>query len=265
MSRSLADDNLERGRRLLDLAQRKHECIQLQKALQCSDSEILAMFVFYDTFVSQYGNEVYDNIAIRFVQYLHSIDVESWHYKKACLVSEIIFSSPRTEIIDFGFGIPGAYVAKLLNRADGPTVMLVDAYESAALFAAEFLRIKSGNWRDSVQLRTRRLENRFALGRYDCMVLLDVLEHAANPSATATRLVNSAESEVEFIICLPVGEIVPVHSISWDSVRAIKRWLLDHGLRVVEEHFLEPNPNADLFARGLKGSFGEFLVRARKL
>ena len=62
---------------------------------------------------------------------------------------------------------------------------------------------------------------------------------------------------------MPIGEIVPVHSVSWGSAGEIVSWLNKNGLTVLRQKELAPNPIVDVFVASMHKEFSTLLLECK--
>ena len=256
---------LARVSHFLEAHKEDAELSYLKTHLKVSSSEIIAMFLFYDCHIFDYGNEIYDNLPIRFVQYIHSRSESSWHVEKAAIVEGHVFASEYDRILDIGFGIPSRYVrTAIASKSYGGRITLADKEESALAFARTLLRFTSSDWQANIDLKIMNLDRLQLTEQFDLYLLLDSIEHAQNPSASFRQIVSSAPNSATFLLSLPIGNGVPVHHIHWKSREEAEDWVRTHGCNVIDVREIHPRPGVDLFASALTSEFFEIVVKAQK-
>lgn len=256
---------VERARQFLDEHERDSEFRYLKKTLDVTDTEIVAIFVFYDVCIGEYANEVYDNLPIRFVQYIHSRSTGSWHVKKAELMSQFINSAQHKSVVDIGYGIPSKYVRDILHDGRNVHVTLGDKYASAKVFSEVLLSYLDNDWRQKVSLLQIDLDDCINVGPQDAYVLLDSIEHATDPTGVFNKLVSEAPSEARFYLSLPIGKKVPVHNIEWLSEQEALDWVREAGCLIEGVRVIRPNPTVDLFVGAIEGDLFNVIIEAKKI
>lgn len=226
-------------------------------------------FVYYDSDVRAYGNEVYDDILIRFVLHLHNNLPGSWHVQRQRLICDTLARIRPEAMVEIGFGVPGRYVKSsvLSDQIVGGPIHLLDKFSSAREFGSALVNL----WRGDA--------SRVVFGEFDLddathykrvpasptYVLFDVIEHARNPDSGIDQLLCTAPPGACFLLSLPIGPRVPVHFIDWPSPNSALKWVRHHGLRIVRTWEIHPNPSVDLFARSIAAPFWNLVVEAYRI
>lgn len=241
---------------------------ELKKSFGITNDSIVNMYNFYDADVYGYGNEVYDNLPIRFVQYLHARKYGSWHQDKNKFTSFWLSDYWPCNIADIGFGIPHSYILNRICDLDpNASILLAEKFPCAINFAKELIRIYSSKVQTvkieyiKFDMDTSSFED---LRGKDVYIMLDVLEHALKPEKVLAEVIDISHSNSKFILSLPVGEQVPVHNISWDSKEGIIDWLDDNGMKPIREKILAPNPKVDVFIDSMNDDFFNLLIECEK-
>lgn len=275
-STSAAQQRLAKGQktaRLRTLAENalmlpklRREIVQVATELDLSLESIISEYVRYDDDVFGYGNEIYESLEIRAVLHMHNRLVGSWHIERQELLEQMVECAPGERIVDVGFGVPGRYVESALQRPkpERPTILLLDKCQSAQLFSEALLRVWFGRVPDEVAFSTFDLDDVAEVPKGDKYVMFDVIEHAREPDRAMSRVLMASPRDASLILSLPIGPIVPVHHIAWESDDEALRWLEQHGLQPEAHATVRPNCMVDLFAEELGGKFHNLVVRCQR-
>lgn len=239
--------------------------IELKKRLGISDQQVYEAYEFYDSDVYGYDNDVYESIPIRFVQYLHARKYGSWHVQKNRLISSWLSECWPCDVVDVGYGIPQSYLLDRLPFVKEGRFTLLEKYNSAKLFGKQIVSIYDQGLSSEVIFRDYDM-NLSSISEYsgrDVYLYLDSLEHAKEPVKILKETANAVHQNSKIILSLPIGEIVPVHSISWKSSEEIISWLNDNGLVVLRKKELAPNPKVDVFIASMNSNFSTLLLECK--
>jgi len=235
---------------------------ELKLRLGITDKNVYDAYEFYDSDVYGYDNDVYSSIPIRFVQYLHARKYGSWHVAKNRTISAWLANYWPCNVVDVGYGIPQSY---LLDRIPFPTngsFKLLEKYDSAKLFGEQIVDIYEDQSNSKISFYKFDMDNDDIglYGNSDIYMFLDSLEHTRNPEELLKRTRIAAHDESVIFLSLPIGEIVPVHSISWSSADDIISWVVRNGFKVKRTKELAPNPTVDVFIESMHSNFSTLLL-----
>jgi len=223
------------------------------EALNLTQEQAIQAFVDYDSGVMSFTNDLYASLPLRAAMYVKLFMPTSWHSARQNSFLRIIRELKPASIADMGFGVPGYY----LNEFTGP-VTLVDKFESALTFAKSILKGK-----DNITYLQLDMDTHDYPKGSDLYLFQDSIEHVKYPGEYLDILVKGLPAS-KFVFSLPVGPIVPAHTISWDTVDDVKRWLTGRGLRVENEEVIYPNPKGDLWAEAIPDTLYNVVVVCRK-
>ena len=78
------------------------------------------------------------------------------------------------------------------------------------------------------------------------------------------KTIKLAPKNSKFILSIPIGPIVPSHTISWDTDKEAIEWLIKCGLKINNSKKVYINPKVDLFTEQLDEEFYDLIVECRK-
>jgi len=254
---------IQRTETLISEAVKNRVYRSLMRRFYVSEEDIKAKMIRYDGCVTSYDNSVYDGVLIRFVQLAHLSDRDSWHYKQEKYLQKLLKNFSDKSLIDIGYGVPRPYHLQFLLKSTNRLV-LGEKNHAANKFAEEFFRLKNHKLKNQISYRVLDINTTSRFGKHDIFLLLDVIEHSASPKEFFENIFRQAKTGSTFVISLPVGPLVPVHSISWQSEESLVKWVSSFGLNVIEQKAFHPQKN-DHWAEPIDGDFYEVLVVAEKL
>lgn len=233
--------------------------------LGLSAHQVVQSYVDYDLDIFAYSNEIYDPLAMRMVMHIHNLLHGSWHIDRQNAIYNFVNLVKPSSIMDVGFGIPSLYVRKILSDNDDVHVTLSDFSDSAMKFASLLLDSWNPHWNSKVNLVLEDMsETSLHPPKSDIYLFQDSVEHVPNPTLCLTNFVKNSHPEAKFLLSLPIGPIVPMHYIAWDSDVAAQRWLQECGLDVIEQRKIYVNPEVDLFAEQLDFHCTNIVVLCQK-
>jgi len=239
------------------------EICSMLGSLGVSKQEVLDGYLLYNLDVTVYSNEVYEHLGTRFAMYLQNLLSGSWHIRRQKVVLDMVEQIKPNSIADMGFGVPGRYIKDyvLENKI---SLSLVDFYDSAFDFAEKLLHIWNPKWKENISFRKLDMNNQTHVGDFDCYLFMDSIEHINDPAKYLNRTVKKSPPGSKFIFSIPIGPMIPSHTIEWKTEEEAIRWLTHCGLVVDRKEKIYPNPKVDLFATETTEEFYDLVVSCRK-
>mgnify|MGYP001608754807 CR=1 FL=1 len=249
------------------LSDKKHldEIEYLQRELNVTKDQIIASWLYWDTAIRKYSNEVYSSEALRLVMHLHNYLVGSWHEKRQEIVLKYLKQINSKSMCEIGFGVPQKYVKEFLNT-DIVKIFLGDYEKTSLNFAEQLLAFWDKGRQRKINLAIFDMNTDSLPTGYDSYIFQDSIEHAINPFETLNKFVDSTSKNTHFIFSLPI-EIknpIPEHNICWKDEQEIFDWLKKLGLEIVASDSIKMNKQVDIFSLSLHPDFREVVVLARK-
>jgi len=248
---------------VLNYPKHSQEIQHILSKLNLSEEEVIQAYVNYDMDIFAYGNEIYESLPMRAVLYLHNILKGSWHQDRQNAILEMIENVRPKSIVDMGFGTPTKYVKEYVLK-NKVKLVLVDMYESAFKFVEVLLNKWDSSWRDFISFNQLDMNTHEFVGVFDCYIFQDSIEHVKNSTDYLAKTVNLSPKYAKFILSLPIGPKVPVHTISWNTDKEAIEWLENCGLVVNNFKKVYINPEVDLFAERLDEEFYNLIVECSK-
>ncbi|MBY0463220.1 MAG: hypothetical protein K2Q34_08570 [Alphaproteobacteria bacterium] len=243
----------------------KNELDGLRKKLHLATKEIVEAYVLYDLDVSSYGNEIYELDAIRFVLHLHNLLSGSWHIERQAAISSLLKKkSNSSSILDVGFGVPTQYIREALKEKKR-IITLCDISQTAIDFARDLLGLWSPIWTDTIRFIKEDMNNvKKLVGDHDLYIFQDSIEHSNQPTECLKQFVKLSSSHSSFILSLPIGPLIPMHYISWDTINDAEKWVNLCGLKITDSFQVKTKKGIDLFAEELDGYFLNYVILCTK-
>ncbi|MGV8130927.1 MAG: hypothetical protein ACP5N7_02380, partial [Candidatus Pacearchaeota archaeon] len=237
----------------------------LQHKFNISTEQIIEAWIYWDTGIKKYSNQVYSSHALRVVMHLHNYLAGSWHEKRQKIVLEYLDKINSFSICEIGFGVPQKYVQELLSK-DNTKLLLTDFEQTSLDVATSILDRWNSDWKSKVDLQIFDLNKHSLPAGYDTYVFQDSIEHADDPTAVLNKYVQSTPEGTYFIFSLPI-EIenpIPEHHILWENEDNVLEWLKSAGLTIIDYQPVSMNKNVDIYSLFLHPEFRELLIFARK-
>jgi 2-polyprenyl-3-methyl-5-hydroxy-6-metoxy-1,4-benzoquinol methylase len=234
------------------------ELTTLLEKFNLSIEQVLDKFYDYNLLINDNNNQIYDDILIRFVLFIHYHLDNSWHVEKQQLVQKFIWSININKILDLGFGVPSLYVKNNYNIYD---ITLSDYSKESIIFAKEVLNIWQIN---NVHLSQEKMEFEKNIDNYDLFIFLDSIEHIPFPTNCLKKYVNESHNNSFFLISLPICKLIPMHTIHWDNEEQATSWLNECGLEIINSKTIYPNYEVDIFANLIQDSLSNYVVLCKK-
>ncbi len=241
----------------------KSEIEFLMSEFKITKEQLFTSWLYWDTSIRKYSNEVYSSDALRLVMHLHNYLKDSWHEKRQVYVLHYLNEIVPKSICEIGFGTPQRYVKEYLEK--DVKIMLSDYEQSSLQFAEKLLSRWNPNWRQKVYLTIFDLNKDILPADYSVYIFQDSIEHANNPSETLKKYVNKVSVGTHFIFSLPI-EIenpIPEHHIFWKDKNEVLGWLADCGLEIIDSASIEMNRDVDIYSLSLHPNFSELVVLTR--
>ncbi|AIK96277.1 class I SAM-dependent methyltransferase [Candidatus Odyssella acanthamoebae] len=236
------------------------ELKELRKNFDLSEKEIIEAYVAYDLDIFSYTNEIYSPLVMRFVLHLHNLLEGSWHIGRQKIILDLLKKINPASIIDLGFGVPTQYIRWILSK-NNSFLTLCDFSENSIIFAKKLLNI----WHSRSEEKINFIIEDMALVAhnktpYDLYLFQDSIEHVDNPTECLTNFVKHSKKNAYFLLSLPIGPLIPMHSIAWHTIKEADLWLKDCGLRPKICQSVRTNPHVDLFASEVDKGFLNYIV-----
>lgn len=264
-SNNKAEKLMALGKSVLNNPIHSRELQLLMKKLQIKETDALKAFVDYDLDVFSYANEIYQPLVIRLILHMHNLLRGSWHIERQQSILKFIKQIMPKKVIDLGFGVPSLYIKECLS-SNAFHLTLCDYSPPAFSFAKELLGIWNKRWHQTIDFLLADMMNaHLCVGEYDLYIFQDSIEHVKNPTECLTKFVALSEPTSKLLLSLPLGPLIPMHTISWSNKEIADEWLKRCGLQPRGCELVHTNPKVDLFASSIEGGFAEYIVICDKL
>ncbi len=247
--------------------------LPLAKRWGYSSSYVEDAFKKYNLEINDYGNDIYSGLPSRFALLLNYLLDEGWFAERLAYYERV--AAPFSTIIDVGFGIPLLHLQWLKTFAvpvDLKHLLLLDKFPIAHDFAQGFIDVAeatSPTLRDvvtcdysSVDLdkAERHLHLAPHTNGHSLVVALDCIEHARDPHAALSGLA-ATYAGCEFLIALPLGPIIPQHTVEFLSEDEITAFVSKASLTVESSYLVRTSWARDVI--GNEDFEGSVFVRAK--
>ncbi len=249
---------------VLKYPESREEIRQVLSVLNLSEEEVIEAYINYDMDVFSYENEIYEPLKMRAVLYMHYLLKGSWHQDRQNSILKLVKKISPDSIVDMGFGAPTKYIKKYIFK-NKTKLVLVDLYESAFKFSESLFELWEPSWREFISFRKLNMNTHEYPGDFECYIFQDSIEHVKEAGRYLTKVVDLSPKNAKFILSLPIGPLVPAHTISWNTKEEAVEWLNKCGLKVLELDKVYINPKVDLFAEKLNREFYNLIVLCSKL
>ena len=235
----------------------------LQISLGISRAQIEKGCLHYTLESFESDNDIYADVATHVAMWIEYQNPRGIHARRQSLVLHELQQALPRSIADIGFGAPTRYVHDFVLATPGVVVDLLDKYPAAIEVGRSLLEYFGAGSQGAVRFGLHDMDVDLPVGDRDCYLLLDSIEHAAEPTRYLRATVSVARARALFLFHLPIGPLIPSHSMAWENDREARLWLESLGLRVDRTEFNSPNPQVDLFA-GNGVDLKDLFVVARK-
>lgn len=242
----------------------KTELKLISKRFNVSQEEIVDAYISYDLDISTFDNAVYSPLVMRFVLHLHNLLEGSWHIDRQKSILTFLKQINPHSIIDLGFGVPTQYIRWFLSH-DNTQLTLCDISENAVFFAKSLLEAWGHNWENKIDFITSDMS---LLAQkptnYECYLFQDSIEHVGNPTECLINFVQHSPKNAYFLLSLPIGPKIPMHTIAWETLKEADVWIEKCGLKLLAYNKVRTNPEVDLFASEVSEGFLNYIVLCNK-
>jgi len=241
----------------------KQEVKAVLSSLHFSKKDALEGYLNYNLDVMAYSNEIYCLLGTRIAMYLQNLIPGSWHQERHKIVLSMLKNINPTSIVDMGFGVPGEHIKEFILKKKINTV-LVDNCDSAFEFGKELLDLWDTNWRETISFKQLDMNTFEYPGNFDCYIFLDSIEHIKDATNYLKKIVSKSNPESNFILSIPVGPMIPSHTLGWNTEEEVIQWLQENGLHINGKKRVYPNPKVDLFAAETNGKIFDIIISCSK-
>lgn len=242
------------------------------------DAAVQSFLEYYNRDFSAYGNEVYQDVRSRIAHWVNFAQ-GGWFAERLNLFLNRVdeLKGRPVVVVDLGFSVPYAYSRPSLLESAQTRFLFVDKEISTLQFYSCYVAKYGLRNRvsldmpilgdiESEQGRKRIIGAAHGLlveGRPEKLIIFssEVIEHLAEPECAWKLMKNLTESyagiDHEIHITLPIGRIIPSHTISFETVESAKVYV-ERNMAVSGWTVLQPEPDEPvspflshcLYARG---------------
>jgi hypothetical protein len=223
---------------------------RLELDLGLSTLAIEHAFVRYALESLSSSNDIYDDVGIHVAMWIEYQAERSLHARRqAVVLNELRRRRPATTA-DIGFGAPTRYLRDYVLPTPSASAKLFDKYPAALEVGRAIMKYWSEQHAAKVEFALHDMDTDPPVSGFDCYLMLDAVEHAAQPDRYLAETVSAANDEALFLFHMPIGPLITSHTIAWNNAHDATLWLAAAGLEVSHTEFIYPNLEVDLFARG---------------
>jgi len=264
--KEMADKLVVLASTILNSPKYQGEFQYVSEKLLITFDDIINTVLFYTLDLNKVENSDYfDNYAMRACLRLHALVQDSYHRDKHNAVKNMMNNPQIKTAIEFGCGFPSDYVFAALEQ--NQHITLTDYDQSALTYCKTVLEYHNKGYKNNISFNAVDINKMENPGPYDAYIMLDSLEHTADPTAYLTMLVDNMPKGAHLITSLPIGNIDTMshaHHIEFLSENDIIEWLESAGLKIMSSVQTKPNPKVDYFASLLVGGYIDLIVDAIK-
>lgn len=231
--------------------------------LDLSKKDIIEAFDYYNTYVFEIENSVYEKRSIRAAMFIEYLIEGSWHQQRQSVLLDFLnYFKPKT-IIDIGFGTPTKYVQEYCQRNKDVQLTLADKFQSAFDFAEVVLDCSFPGWTNKITFTNIDLDAPSYIGDYEAYIFQDTIEHSICPRDFLLNTVTNSGRNSIFLLSIPIAPLIPCHHIHWQTKMEALRWLQSCSLKILHLHEVFVNPLIDEFAKDI-GEISNLMVAAQR-
>ncbi len=249
----------------------KRILVPLGKSFNRSEEDIYTAFTYYNLQINSYTNEFYSSLDCRFALAINYLVPETWFSRR--LNTYMATCIGHHTICDIGFGVPLVFIHHALTGSRpkrGMAFHYFDKYDSATIFGGHFVSLMRDEFAalfscsPAVDFRILDLDapqqGRKSPISSDLVIACDCLEHAHSPAA-ALRFLSMHFPAKEYLIALPVGPIIPQHTIQFTNEPEVTDFVKQAVFRIIDQTLVTASWNSDLV--GNEDFLGSSYVRCR--
>ena len=195
------------------------------------------------------GNDIYDDLGIHVAMWIEYQAPQSLHARRQQVVLDELRRCRPRSIADIGFGAPTHYLRDHVLRTPSVRAHLVDKFPGALEVGHTIMAHWSERYADQVSFALHDMDVDAPVAGFDCYLMLDAVEHAAEPARYLRETVAAANPRALFLFHMPIGPLIASHTLAWTSADEATRWLAAAGLEVGSTEFILPNLEVDHFSR----------------
>jgi hypothetical protein len=221
----------------------------IQSTLGISKPEIRQGCLHYTLGSFDSGNDIYESAATHIAMWIEYRAAGGIHARRQGAVLRGLQRRQPRALADIGFGAPTQYLRDYVLPSPGVRVELLDKYPAAIEVGRSILAYWGVTPLRDVAFAVHDMDVDAPPQGRDCYLMLDAIEHAAEPGRYLRATVAAALHDALFLFHLPIGPQIPSHSIAWAGDADAVAWLAAAGLEVERTEVIVPNPQVDIFAQ----------------
>lgn len=222
---------------------------RFESELGLSKAAIEGAYLRYATESMASGNDIYNDLGIHVAMWIEYQAPLSLHARRQQVVLDELRRVQPQSIADIGFGAPAHYLRNHVLHNPSVRAHLVDKFPGALAVGRTIMAHWSERYADQVSFALHDMDVDAPVAGHDCYLMLDAVEHAAEPDRYLRDSVAAAGRNALFLFHMPIGPLIASHTLAWASEREATQWLAAAGLEVGHTEFILPNPEVDHFSR----------------
>ena len=246
---AMADAALSAVSGFLDAPENAALFHHLEARLGLSRRDIEAGCLHYTLDSFESANDIYASVATHVAMWIEYQAPGGIHDRRQAVVLDELRRARPLSIVDIGFGAPTRYLRDYVLAMPDVNLDLLDKYAAAIEVGRAILSHWGMAPSRHIGFAVHDMDADPPLPGRDCYLMLDSVEHAADPGACLRATATAAAPRALFLFHLPIGPKIPSHSIAWSSSHEVVAWLDSVGLEVARTELIQPNPQVDVFAR----------------
>ena len=221
----------------------------LERTLGLSARAIEEAYLRYSLDSMSSGNDIYDDAGIHIAMWIEYQTAGSLHARRQQVVLDELRRARPQRIADIGFGAPTRYLRDHVLAEPSVSAQLFDKYPAALEVGRSLMQFWGDPPAGKVGFALHDMDHDAPPSGFDCYLMLDAIEHSAQPDRYLGEAVAGAAAGALFLFHMPIGPLIASHTIAWGSRGDAVAWLAAAGLEAGHTEFILPNPEVDHFAR----------------
>lgn len=236
---------------------------------------------FYNNYYSIYNNDIYKSIETRITHWVNFIK-RDWFSKRIYIFLEYIYNllkeNKKVLLIDVGFSVQYSRFIEDLRYNENLFSVLVDKEKSCIEFDGLLQKCYSGV--ENFDIITMDIENQNLINslfdqinnyidyfspQHVLVVASELIEHL-NDDKSFWYFINNIDLtnniDLSLYITLPIGNIIPSHTLSFDEITSAEKYLSDY-IKIIDEFILKP-PHDEVMSPYLTSCYCAFGKRINR-
>lgn len=235
-------------RRYLNASEHSPTIQQFVADLGVSKEQIEEGYLRYALQSYDADNSIYESQTTHIAMWIEYQTLGGIHARRQEAVLNGLKRLRPNTIADIGFGAPTRYLYDYVLLTPSVTADLYDKFPAAIQVGCSIIKCWHESHLQRISFELHNMDANKPVGAHDCYLMLDSIEHAAEPERYLRETVLSAPQNAYFLFHLPIGPLINSHFIAWESTRNAVQWLNSVGLRVGHTEKIPSDSEVDFFS-----------------